>query len=74
MSLPLAETEFAISVYSLGKTLLVFACLILYWKAKSACYSRYLLTSYFRGPVPYYLHFLFLFTFCPKEKESEVAQ
>ena len=28
-------------------------CLILYSKAKLACYSRYLLTSYFCIPVPY---------------------
>ena len=33
------------SVCSLGKTLL--ACFALYSKAKLACYSRYLLTSYF---------------------------
>ena len=38
---------------SLGKTLLAFACFILYSKAKLACYSRYLLTSYFCIPVPY---------------------
>ena len=29
------------------------ACFILYSKAKFACYSRYLLTSYFCIPVPY---------------------
>ena len=28
-------------------------CFILYFKAKLACYSRYLLTSYFCIPVPY---------------------
>ena len=28
-------------------------CFILYSKAKFACYSRYLLTSYFWIPVPY---------------------
>ena len=33
-----------------GKTLLTF---ILYSEAKIACYSRYLLTSYFCIPVPY---------------------
>ena len=37
-------------VCSLGKTL---PCFILYSKAKFACYSRYLLTSYFCIPVPY---------------------
>ena len=30
-----------------------FPCFILYSKAKFACYSRYLLTSSFRIPVPY---------------------
>ena len=40
------------SVHSLGKTLLTFACLILYSKAKLAHHSRYLLTSYFCIPVP----------------------
>ena len=34
---------------SLGKILLAF----LYSKAKLACYSKYLLTSYFFIPVPY---------------------
>ena len=29
------------------------SCLILYCKAKLACYSRYLLTFYFCIPVPY---------------------
>ena len=38
-------------VSSLGKTLL--PCFILYSKAKLACYSRYLLTSYFCILVPY---------------------
>ena len=38
---------------SLGKSLLAFALLILYSKAKLACYSRYFLTSYFCIPVPY---------------------
>jgi len=36
---------------SLGKTLLAYECFILYSKAKFACYSRYLLTSYFFIPV-----------------------
>ena len=40
-------------MHSLGKTLLAFALLHLYSKAKFACYSRYLLTSYFCIPVPY---------------------
>ena len=35
---------------SLGKTLLAFA---LYSKAKFACYSRYLLTSYYSILIPY---------------------
>ena len=30
-----------------------FSCFLLYSKAKFACYSRYLLTSYFCIPVPY---------------------
>ena len=38
---------------SLSKTLLAFALFILYSKAKLACYSRYLLTSYFCILVPY---------------------
>ena len=40
---------------SLGKTLLAFALLhfVTYSKGKFACYSRYLLTSYFCIPVPY---------------------
>ena len=37
---------------SIGKTLLALF-LTLYSKAKLACYSRYLLTSYFCIPVPY---------------------
>ena len=40
-------------MHSLGKTLLCFALLILYSKAKFACYSRYLLTSYFCIPFPF---------------------
>ena len=40
-------------VHSLGKTLLAFVLLHLYSKAKFACYSRYLLTSYFCILVPY---------------------
>ena len=40
-------------VRSLGKTLLALPCLILYSKAKFACYSRCSLTSYFCIPVPY---------------------
>ena len=40
-------------VHSLGKTLLAFACFILYSKVKFASYSWYLLTSYFCIPVPY---------------------
>ena len=40
-------------VHSLGKTLLVFPCFIFYSKAKLACYSRYLLTSYICIPFPY---------------------
>ena len=41
------------TVPSLGKTLLALTCFILYSKAKFACYSSYLLTSYFGIPVPY---------------------
>ena len=41
-------------VHSLGKTLLAFALLHSYSKAKFACYSRYFLNSYFCIPVPYY--------------------
>ena len=37
---------------SLVKTLLAFALFILYSKAKVACYSSYLLTSYFCIPIP----------------------
>jgi len=37
----------------LGKTLSAFALLHLYSKAKFACYSRLLLTSYFCITVPY---------------------
>ena len=40
-------------VHSLGKTVLAFALLILYAKAKLACYSKYLLTSYLWLPIPY---------------------
>ena len=40
-------------MHSLGKTLLAFALLHLYSKAKFASHSRYLLTSYFCIPVPY---------------------
>jgi len=40
-------------VLSLGKTLLAFALFHFVFKAKFACYSRYLLTSYFYIPVPY---------------------
>ena len=40
-------------VCSLGKTLLAFTLLHLYFKAKLACYSRYLLISYFCILVPY---------------------
>ena len=40
-------------VCSLGKTLLALPCFILYSKAKLACYSKYLLTSYFCILVPY---------------------
>ena len=39
-------------VCSLGKILLALPCLILSPKAKFACYSAYLLTSYFWIPVP----------------------
>ena len=53
-------------VYSLGKTLLAFDLYLLYSKAKLACYSRYLLTSYFCTATPYdgmiwflFLHFCF---------------
>ena len=38
---------------SLGKILLALPCLILYSKAKFACYSEYLLTSYFWIPISY---------------------
>ena len=38
---------------SLGKTLLAFALLHFILKVKLACYSRYLLTSYFCIPIPY---------------------
>ena len=37
----------------LGEPPLAFALLILYSEAKFACYSSYLLTSYFCIPVPY---------------------
>ena len=37
----------------LRKTLLAFALLHVYSKAKLACYSRYLLTFYFYIPVPH---------------------
>ena len=40
-------------MHSLGKILFAFACFILYLKAKLACYSRYLLTSYICIPFPY---------------------
>ena len=40
-------------VHSLRKTVLAYDCFTLYSKAKFACYSRYLLTSYFYIPVPY---------------------
>ena len=40
-------------VHFLGKTLLVFTLFILHSKAKFACYSRCLLSSYFCIPVPY---------------------
>ena len=40
-------------VCSLDKTLFSFVCFILYSKAKLACCSRYLLTSYFCIPIPY---------------------
>ena len=40
-------------VHSLGKTLLALPCFILNSKAKFACYSMYLLTSYFCITVPY---------------------
>ena len=39
-------------VCSLGKTLLSLPYFILYSKAKLACYSRYLLTSYFCISIP----------------------
>ena len=38
---------------SFGKTLLAFDLLPFVFKAKFACYSRYLLISYFGIPVPY---------------------
>ena len=37
----------------LAKLCYPLSCFILYSKAKFACYSRYLLTSYFCIPVPY---------------------
>ena len=40
-------------VCSLGKTVSLWPCFVLYSEAKFACYSRYLLTSYFFIPVPY---------------------
>ena len=51
-------------VSTLDKTLLAFACIILYIKAKFACYSTYLfllffLTSYFCIPVPYNEKYIF---------------
>ena len=52
-----------LSVHSLGKTLLAFGLLILYSKPKLACYSRYLLTSYFCIPVPYDEKDIFFFFF-----------
>ena len=39
-------------MHSLGKTLLAFAFFVSYPKAKLACCSRYLLTSYFCILVP----------------------
>ena len=41
-------------VCSLGKTLLAFALLHSVLKTKFACYSRYLLNSYFWIPIPFY--------------------
>ena len=41
------------TVCSLDKSLLAFDLLHLHSKAKFACYSRYLLTSYFCIPFPY---------------------
>ena len=41
------------SVFSWQNSCQPFPCLILYSEAKSACYSRYFLTSYFCIPVPY---------------------
>ena len=38
-------------------------CFILYLKAKLACYSRYLLTSYFCIPIPYDEKDIFFFFF-----------
>ena len=40
-------------MFALDKTLLAFALLHFVLKAKLACYSRYLLTSYFCIPIPY---------------------
>ena len=37
-------------MHSLDKTLLAFALLHLYYKAKLTCYSRYLLTFAFQSP------------------------
>ena len=37
----------------LDNTLLALFCFILYSKAKLACYSQYLLSSYFYIPIPY---------------------
>ena len=53
-SLVLLEEGVCWPMHSLGRTLLAFAPrLILYSKAKFACYSRCFLTSYFCIPVPY---------------------
>ena len=46
-------------VCSLNKTQR-FPCFILYSKAQLACYSRYLLTSYFCIPIPYDVKDIFL--------------
>ena len=57
-------------VCSLAKTLLVFACFILYSKTKLACYSRYFLTSYICIPVPYDEKDIFFFFFGVSSRRS----
>ena len=61
-------------VRSLGKTLLAFALLhfFFFFKAKFACYSRYLLSSYFCIPVPYNEKDIFLGCFSRRSCRSSL--